>query len=53
MDYNFKQRTEFDRELLKEIEKHKIKRKMKNAVVTTLSPSLIKRLKRIKKRIIH
>lgn len=53
VDYEFKQRTEFDRELLSEIEKHKIKRKMKYIVSSILSPSTIKKLKKIKKRLIH
>ena len=46
VDYRFKQRTDFDKKLLKELYKNKLKKKMIDLTVSILPDSIVRALSR-------
>ena len=49
VDYEFKQRTDFDKKLLKELYKNRLKKKMINLTASILSDFIVKGLRRMRK----
>ena len=48
VDYNFKQRTEFDKKLLKELRKNELRKKMTKLTVSILPDSVVEVLRKMR-----